>query len=750
LEDRLMFRMILKKMVFVLLAMFCLSTTGARAANICFITHEDYPLDALDAHAVTFLEGLGHTVILIDDDEDGATTETAAMEADAVFMSESVNETFMRNKITGIETPMIIAEFSAWVEMGLTFGDGGGSHVASTNIEIVKPGHFLAAGLSGTVQVLNSTGTARLGKGIAGSQATVIARATLSDGKTYDLIYVYEKGAALPVAPTVGSGQVAAEMRICFGFDQLSIVEWNDNAYALLEAAVNYAIGATEQAFNPDPSDEQEDVSRDVIMSWTPGKGTPSHNLYLGTTFEDVNSADAGSPLLVGPGIDANTFDLDRLEYGQTYFWRVDEINAPASTVSKGDVWSFTVEPFARTITADCITATASSSLNADSGPEKTVDGSGLNALDQHDTTGVNMWTSGTGQQPPVWIQYEFDTVYMLDQMWVWNSNYTLEWKYGLGVKTATIEYSTDGATWTALVDVPEFTQAPGTPDYDPNTTVDFGGVAARFVRITCTSSWGGRDQCSLSEVRFMYIPVNARKPDPDDGESEVDINVTLGWRAGREAAEHKVYLSSDRQAVVDGTVPAVTVQQNAYSPLSLDLSQMYYWRVDEVNNSNSTQVWEGSVWSFTTSDYRVVDDFESYNDIEQGDESNLVYATWSDGGYGPTNDPTNGSTIGYLTPPSMETDIVHDGRQSAPLMYNNTTADISKVTANTNDLKSGSDWTIGGSPEELVLWVYGDANNPSTDQMYVEVDGVKRIFSGDIASEEDFHKNRPIFIRQV
>ena len=38
------------------------------------------------------------------------------------------------------------------------------------------------------------------------------------------------------------------------------------------------------------------------------------------------------------------------------------------------------------------VTATASSSFKADSGPEKTVDGSGLNALDLHDTTAANMW----------------------------------------------------------------------------------------------------------------------------------------------------------------------------------------------------------------------------------------------------------------------------------------------------------------------------------------------------------------------
>jgi hypothetical protein len=727
-----MFRKIWTIIVYSLLVVLCLLTTGARAANIAFVTHEDDPLDALDTHVVTFLEGLGHTVILIDDDEDGEVIQTAAMDADVVFMSESVNETFMRDVVTAIGTPMIVAEAKNWVDMGLSLGVDGVSQVASTNIEIVKPGHFLAAGLSGIVPVLNSTGFARFGMGTAGSQATVIARATLSDGRTYDVIYVYEKGAALPIAPTDGSLQVAAEMRICFGFDQLSIVEWNDNTYTLLEAAVNYAIGATEQAFNPNPSDEQDDVYRDVIMSWTPGayvEGlSPKHKIFFSEDFNDVNEGVGGATQ------DANDYLAPEspLDFGKTYYWRVDEANS-ISGWDPGIIWRFTIEPFARTLPAGSIIATASSSLSANSGPEKTVNRSGLNASDQHDTTGANMWTSATGQQLPVWIQYEFDTVYKLNQMWIWNSNYTAELKYGLGVKTATIEYSTDGSIWEELADVPEFTQAPGTADYEHNTTVDFNGVAAKFVRITCTSSWGGREQCSLSEVRFMYIPVNAWKPDPDDGESGVDINVTLGWRAGRGATEHKVYLSSDWQAVVDGTIPAVTVEQNAYSPLSLDLSQMYYWRVDEVNNSNSTQLWEGSVWSFTTTDYRVVDDFESYNDIPEGGEgSNLVYLTWIDGYDNPS---INGSTMGYTSGSSLETTIVRGGC-SAPLMYNNITAGISKVTANANDLQCGSDWTIG-SPEQLVLWIHGDPNNPATEQIYVEVDGVKRIFSGDITAEE-------------
>ncbi|MBN2183316.1 MAG: hypothetical protein JW715_15510, partial [Sedimentisphaerales bacterium] len=151
-------------------------------------------------------------------------------------------------------------------------------------------------------------------------------------------------------------------------------------------------------------------------------------------------------------------------------------------------------------------------------------------------------------------------------------------------------------------------------------------------------------------------------------------------------------------------------------------------------NNANTTPLWQGDVWSFTTSEYRVVDDFESYNDIAQGEDgSNLVYLTWIDGYDNPS---TNGSTMGYTSGASLETTTVRSG-YSAPLIYDNTTAGISKITANTNDLKSGSDWTIG-SPEQLVLWVYGSAdNNSSADRMYVEIGGVKKIFSGDIAAEQ-------------
>jgi hypothetical protein len=194
-----------------------------------------------------FLEALGHTVMYIDDNEDEATTETAALAADVVFISESVGSGNIKNEITEVAVPIIVGEPWAWDEMGMTEGGGGDDAAVTTDIEIVAPEHYMAAGLSGTVAVLtditSALGPCNLGKGITGLEATVIATATLADGVTYDVIFVYEKGAALAVAPADGSPQVAADIRIGMGFHENCYPVLGDNYFVLLGAAVDYALG---------------------------------------------------------------------------------------------------------------------------------------------------------------------------------------------------------------------------------------------------------------------------------------------------------------------------------------------------------------------------------------------------------------------------------------------------------------------------------------------------------------------------
>ncbi|MHC4595376.1 MAG: LamG-like jellyroll fold domain-containing protein [Planctomycetota bacterium] len=475
---------------------------------------------------------------------------------------------------------------------------------------------------------------------------------------------------------------------------------WNDGA--------GTPIIKLAKASNPRPSDEAEDVPRDVVLSWTPGIFAPpvnGHKVYLSESFNDVNDG------VGGVAADANSYAPGRLDFGTTYYWRVDEVNgAPDYTVHQGDVWSFTTELLAYPI--ENITVTASSCAVA-KGPENTINGSGLDESGLlHGKEGDDtMWLSDVTGPQPSWIEFQFDKVYKLHELWVWNSNESLEQVIGFGFKDVTIEYSVDGTNYTTLGTTHEFARGPGAPDYAHNTTVDMGGVGAKHVRFTANSNWGGIvNQYGLSEVRFLYVPVQAREPRPADGETDVSIgtldkpmDVILGFRAGREAATHNVYFSSDEQAVAGGTVAAATVTETSHGPLSLDLGKTYYWRVDEVNEAEILATWQGDLWSFTTQEYFVVDDFESYNDLDPTDpNSNRIFNAWIDG----YEQPTNGSLVGYENPPFTEQTVVHGDKQAMPLFYDNSgTARYSEATLT---LTSGRDWTVRGAGV-LSLWFKGN-----------------------------------------
>jgi len=502
---------------------------------------------------------------------------------------------------------------------------------------------------------------------------------------------------------------------------------------ALSEAEIG-EISVVPKASKPSPANKATDVPREVILSWTPGMFADKHNVYFGTNFNDVNSASTTNPrgVLASFGQNANTYDpAGVLDFSKTYYWRVDEVNAPPTSniVFKGDVWSFTVEPFVYPIAGENITATASSQFSASTRPQNTINGSGLDNNDLHSNAEADIWLSSMTGAQPTWIQYEFDRVYKLHQMWVWNCNQAIEPVVGFGFKDVTIEYSADGANWTTFGTTAQFARAPGAPGYAHNTTIDLGGVPAKYVKLTAKSNWGGvLPQYGLSEVRFYHIPVFAREPDPASSATGISVdNVTLSWRAGREAAKHNLYLSDSNQAVIDGTAPVTTVSQASYGPLSFDLGKTYYWRVDEVNEAETPAIWQGDVWNFSAQEYLVVDDFEDYNDFEP----DRIFDTWIDG----WGVPTNGSQVGYAAPPFAERTIVHSGKQSMPLSYDNsTTASYSEAAANVANLPVGQDWTKYGI-KTLSLWFRGDPNNAATEKMYVKLNGSKVTYGGDAAN---------------
>ena len=445
-------------------------------------------------------------------------------------------------------------------------------------------------------------------------------------------------------------------------------------------------------ALRPTPDDKAVDVPRDPVLGWKAGPYAATHNVYLGTAFADVNTADATKA--VSKGQTGTTFDPPGLlEYGKTYYWRVDEVNAaPSTAVFKGNVWSFTVEPYAYPITS--VTATASSSDKTTTGPANTINGSGL-ANDLHSTGSDAMWVSSLTGSQPTWIQYQFDQTYKLYELWVWNHNTEFEPVLGYGFKDVTVEYSTDGTKWTLLKDV-QFAQAPAAPGYAHNSTINLGGVMARYVRLTAKSNWSivGLKQYGLSEVRFYYVPVEARAPQPSNYAEGVSVGAGLDWRPGREAASHKVIFGTDKAAVAAGTATSKTVTDHGFTPGSLNFGTTYYWKVDEVNGVNS---YPGSIWTFTTQQYAVVDDFESYTDKL----GSAIFDTWIDG----YTDGKSGSLVGYINPPFAEKVIVYGGKQSMPLEYNNVKSPFYSEATRTFD--AAQDWTVSGATT-LALWYRG------------------------------------------
>jgi len=635
------------------------SATVTMGAEILFISALDGAEAGADDELKAFMEGLGHTVTYLDDNEDEATTEAAAAAADLVFISESVGSGNVNTEITEVEVPMIVNEMWAWDEMGLTHGGGADELVVTTNIEIVNPVHPLAAGLSGSVALLtditSSLGECRLGKGLAGDEATVIATAKLADGVTYDILFVYEKGAALPTPPTDGSPQVAADVRVCYGFHEFCDPVLTDNAYALLGAAVKYVLGAKPQARKPDPHDGAIHEDTWVSLSWAPGDFAVSHDVYVGDDYDAVDNATYDSPEFRGNQV--STFFVvgfpgfpypDGLVPGTTYYWRIDEVNLDdPNSPWKGYIWSFSIPP--------------KTAYNPD-------------PADGAESVDINVmlsWTGGFGSK--------LHTVYFGDNF-----------------------DEVDNATVGVPMGKTSYTPGPLTLAKTYYWRVDeFDGFGTYKGDVWSFTTQGG-----------------VGNPNPPDGAVDITQTPILTWTPGVYAASHEVYFGTDADVVRNATPASAEYKgtkalgDENYDPGKLAWETAYYWRIDEVNNLNPDSPWVGKVWSFTTAGFAIVEDFESYTDDDAAGEA--IWQTWVDG-FGIAD---NGAQVGYLMPPYAEQTIVHGGSQSMPLLYTNE-GGVSNSEASLS-LTTTRDWTEQGVVD-LSLWVRGESAN-AAEPLYVAV----------------------------
>ena len=231
-------------------------------------------------------------------------------------------------------------------------------------------------------------------------------------------------------------------------------------------------------------------------------------------------------------------------------------------------------------------------------------------------------------------------------------------------------------------------------------------------------------------DVWSFTTPGAVGNPQPANGAAGVQMIETLSWTAADNATSHELYFGTDAEAVKNATTASAeyigprALGAESYDPGGLTWDSSYAWRLDEVYPTGTVK---GLVWTFTTADFILVDDFESYNDIDPPDAaSNRIFDKWIDG-FGTT---TNGALVGNDMPPYAETTVVHAGGQSMIYRYDNNL----KTSEATLTLVYPRDWTEQGVGV-LSLWIRGDTSN-AAERIYVALNGVA-VYHGDPAAAQ-------------
>jgi hypothetical protein len=98
------------------------------------------------------------------------------------------------------------------------------------------------------------------------------------------------------------------------------------------------------------PAQDFVSTSRSLTLQWLPGKNYLSHDLFFGTDFNSVSSADTSSAQFMGNQItyawSTNNYAPSGLDLNTIYYWRVDETALECK--AKGDVWRFGIAPLGK------------------------------------------------------------------------------------------------------------------------------------------------------------------------------------------------------------------------------------------------------------------------------------------------------------------------------------------------------------------------------------------------------------------
>jgi hypothetical protein len=442
-------------------------------------------------------------------------------------------------------------------------------------------------------------------------------------------------------------------------------------------------------AYNPTPANGAAFIDPEsTTLTWTAGFGSKVHYVYFGDDYDTVANATGAKYQGV------TNYNPGPLEIGKTYYWRVDE--SDGLNIYPGDVWSFT-------------TAKEGGGVKAQYYNGMNFDNLVLTRIDPQ----INFNWGDPGSP---------DTSVNVDQF---SARWTGEVEAAFTETYTFYTTSDDGARlWingVQLVDSwvdQSATEHRGTIDLVAGTTYSLimeyyentGGAVAELRWSSPSTPKQLIPQAALS------LPVRASAPSPSSGATGTKLTPILTWNPGDFAVSHELYFGTDADAVRDADKSSPeykgtkAIGDESYDPGKLAWFTTYYWRVDEVNNVNPDSPWVGNVWSFTTGDFILIDNFEEYNSGE-----NQIWYSWKDGlGYGAQGtDPYypgngTGAAVGDETTNSYtEETIVHSGHQSMPLSYDNNKTGFSKYSETELTLTDTRDWT-DENVAELSIWFRG------------------------------------------
>jgi len=460
-------------------------------------------------------------------------------------------------------------------------------------------------------------------------------------------------------------------------------------------------------AYDPNPPDGAKFVDPNAILSWATGFGSKLHTVYFGDSFDNASSNVGGLPLA------ATTYTPGTLELEKTYYWRVDEFDGAGT--HKGNVWSFTVRK-------------AGGGLKAEYFNNTTLSGEPvLTRLDPQ----INFnW--GDGDTRGVNSPAESIDVNNFSARWSGNLEVDLTDTYIFHV-TANNGFR----LWLDDRPIIDFWDN-GTTSSRESEQLELAGGNTCSIRMEYFEGEGtaiaqlfwesSAREMQLIPQAALSLPIRASCSKPSNGAVDVQQAQILSWSPGDYAVSHEVYFGTDEETVKNADTGSPEYKgsrpkgDESYDPGKLQWDTTYYWRVDEVNNTNPDSPWAGNLWSFTTANFLIIDDFEDYNAGE-----NQIWYAWKDGlGYGtPGTQPYSpgngtGSAVGDENTASYtEETIVHGGSQSMPLFYDNS---VLKYSEAQKTLTSPRDWTQNGVGT-LSIWFRGDSAN-AAETLYAALNG--------------------------